>query len=125
MHEVVLATCTWLAPLIWGHVELLSQEVLEDVLFSAFCMLLGPFIDPSFDLFLLHVFLCVHVVWTQMDGKVALGVQPVTEFLQLKMPPQGLQLADVMFDLLRRLGLLHLLDLGDEGDGCLIQNICR
>ena len=117
-HELLVAVLAWVH--LWAGLdgEVHEEEVLEDSLFLPFGVLLGPVIDPLFDLVLAHVLLGVDVTGSDCD------VEPGAEALELHVASKGLEFVDIVFHLLRSLGLLHVLDLGDEGRGGLVQDVC-
>ena len=123
-HELLVAVLAWLH--LWAGLDgkVHEEEVLEDSLFLPFGVLLGPVIDPLFDLVLAHVLLGVDVIGSDCDGQAALFVEPGAEALELHVASKRLEFVDIVFHLLRSLGLLHVLDLGDEGRGGLVQEVC-
>ena len=103
--------------------EVHEQEVLENSLFVPFGILFGPVVDPLFNLVLSHVLLGVDVTGSDFNGKTTLFVEPGAELLELHVSPKRLEFVDVVFHLLGRLALLHVLDPNYEVHSGLVQDV--
>ena len=101
----------------------MSKKFLRTRCSFPLAFLFGPVVDPLFNLVLSHVLLGVDVAGSDLDGETALFVEPGAELLELHVSPKRLEFVDVVFHLLGRLALLHVLDPNDEVHSGLVQDV--
>ena len=69
-HELLVTVAAWLHLRVGldSDCEIHKKEVLQNTLFASFGILLGPVIDPLFNLVLVQVLLGVDVTGSDLDG---------------------------------------------------------
>ena len=67
-HKLLFTVAAWLHLRVGLDGEIHQEEVLQNTLFVSFGILLGPFIDPLFNLVLVPVLLGVEVIGSDLNG---------------------------------------------------------